>query len=231
MRARHFPTLATLSGALLFAAAACENGGGGAAVDESSPWLTVLADVVLDARQRLDDVPERPIVNVATATGLEHHMGALSLLPGVIDRDTRPRYVARVRDGVPLLSEVPVEEPPPIPLDGGWLPPPGAMGLIGPYTIALDGVEVDTETRKVAVLTVFSSTVPYVGYKGKIRRIVDTPRPAVQYRVEGHWDGRRWVAEIKRSYAILKGYYNPATLERLPGLHTPGFVYPREPVQ
>ena len=232
-----------VAGTLLLAAvAACRNGDIANVEDRALPWLAVLAEEALDTRQRWDGVLERPVVNVATATGLEHHRGELLLVHGAVDRDARPRYVLRegelskewVRRHLAAgwtLPEVPLEEPPPIPYRGQGEAHFEAKMLYGPMTLALDAVEVNTEHRKVAVFSVFASTVPHVQYHGKVWRTA-LYHPAMQYRVEGVWDGLRWIAGIKDDWPLLPEYSSPTPpWGRLPELHIPDFVYPKEPVR
>ena len=216
---------------LLLAVAACES----AVTSEERgplPWPAALAEAALESRQNNDGVLQRTVVNVATATGLEHYASALSQVAGAVDRDARPLYVLRkgylwLYAGIPV-PEVPVEEPPPIPDDESWYP--SISLIIGPYTLALDAVEVDTETRKVAVYSVWASTVPYVR-DGKIWRAGDgTSHPVIQYRVEGLWDGRRWTAEVLDSWGWVLPEYRHG-IKRLPGLHRPDFMNPEEPVR
>ena len=188
--------------AAVFALGGCEKGGI-ASVERTPPsWPAVLAEAALGKREEYDGVVERPVVNVATATGLEHYERALSLVSGAADRDARPRYVLRTEKlkryrNITRVPEVPVEgDPPPIPEDsGGWF---SHRLISGPYTLALDAVEVDTETRKVAVYSVWATVPPYV-LDGEVRRF-DAMRPVLQYRVEGHWDGARWTAGVLESW-------------------------------
>lgn len=245
MRARRLPPVRAvklglpLFSAALVAVAACDNGDDIASMEgEPLPWLAVLADEALAKWQQLEQVPDRPVVNVATATGLEHHMGALSMVHGAVDRDTRPRYVLRQREkwwishymaetGRTSLPVVPVDDPPPI--EGARLE---TLMIRGPATLALDRVEVDTETRKVAVLTVWGTTVPYIRCLGsrpenrcKIRRLYTTPpnTSVMQYRVEGVRDGPQWVAEVKEF-----GHPLPEFRPSPPGLHIPDFIFPKD---
>ena len=97
--------------------------------------------------------------------------------------------------------------------------------IVGPYTLALDGVEVDEENRKVAVFSVWASTVPYV-LDGKTHR-VDFLHPVFQYRVEGRWDGARWISVVQDRVVSLPEY-RVRGFWRLPELHRPDFAYPTE---
>ena len=225
---------------LLLAAAACESGVTGVGRGGPLPWPAALAEAALNSRQNYDRVSERPIVNVATATGLEHYTDALSRVPGAIDRDERPRYVLRNElfkfDGTDLAAlEVPVEEPPPAPVDPRGVlhdSEPAQYLLIGPYTLALDAVEVDMETRKVAMFSVWASTVPYYAeYKhGELKILRWKPgRPVIQYRIEGHWDGRWWVTEVVTRNVWVLPEYRIGGIRRLPELHVPDFMTPEEP--
>lgn len=208
---------------LMLAAAAvagCDNGGASSPQGgPDSPWLAVLAEEALSAHDRWDGVSERPVVNVATAAGLERHAGDLSLVHGAVDRETRPQYV--------LMHDHVGRPPPPIPIEEPATPLPREERFIrGPLILTLDAVEVDTETRKVAVFTVFMTTVPYIGYDGRAKRYMVHRYPSgdrmMQYRVEGRWDGWRWVAEVMLHMEALPEYSNPAVgFGRLPGLHQP----------
>ena len=228
-----------VAGVLVLAvSAACRDASVASMEGESSRWLTVLAEEALASHQRLNGVWERPVVNVATSKDLEHYTDDLSLVHGVVDRDTRPQYVLRedilsewwVREHLAetgrTMPPTPVEEPPPIAY-GVW-----SLGGIpfeaeifhGPWTLSLDRVEVDTETRKVAVFSVWTRTVPFVNVFGKIQR---TPFiPGIQYRIEGTWDGR-WVAGVMQSGHPLPEYAFPTP----PELHIPDFVFPKEAVR
>lgn len=221
MRVRHLLIFAVLA-----AATGCRHGDV-VADGEVIPWLTAVAEAALDSRQTHDDASALPSVNVAAATGLEHHLGALSLVRGAVDRDQRPQYVSALwSDGTPRvpLSEIPVEEPPPV-LYGepGWdaRVRMAEYDIVGPYTLALDAVEIDTETRKVAVFTVFAKKLPWGHPDGHVLRDAG----AVQYRVEGLWDGWRWVTRIvDTGHGTLWEYRHPGTHARLDGLHTPDWI-------
>ena len=225
-------------GALVLLAMGCQDADVASLNDGDLPWLAVLAEEALAKWQQLEDVPDRPVVNVTTSTGLEHHVGALSMVHGAADRDTRPRYVLRKREqwwidlhmaetGRTSLPVVPVDDPPPI--EGAKLE---TLMIRGPVTLALDRVEVDTETHKVAVLTVWGTTVPYIRCLGSrpenrcgIRRLFRMPpnTSVMQYRVEGVRDGRRWAAEVKEF-----GHPLPEFRPSPPGLHVPDFVFPKD---
>ena len=81
-----------------------------------------------------------------------------------------------------------------------------ALVYRGPWTLTLDAIEVDTESRKVAVFGVWNHSPPYIE-KGAVttipqynfkNRLYDTEIPGfAHYRVEGTWDGRKWVADVK----------------------------------
>lgn len=223
MRRRRMPTVLVL----LAAVVGCE--GATPPPLQESPWMTVLAEEVLSSHDMRERVSERPIVNIATAAGLEHHAETLSLVHGAVDRETRPRYVLSPPryDVGSLPQQVPTEEPAtPLPHEERF--------ILGPLTLALDAVEVDTETRKVAVLTVFKTTVPYVGYDGRTKRYMVYRYPKrdhamLQYRVEGRWDGRRWVANVI-TYMEALPEYSPwgCCFGRHPDLYRPADMAPEE---
>ena len=218
---------------VLLATVACRDAHVASSDDGHLPWLTVLAEEALAAHQRRDGVSERPIVNVATATGLERYTGDLSLVHGSLDRETRPRYVLRDM-ALSWGSYRNVKRIPPVPVEDPATPLPFEEELIrGPWTIALDRVEVDTEDRKVAALTVWVTTVPYVDYSGRISR-APSWRLTEQYRVEGVRDGRRWVANVTEHGSPLDGYVQVVggrVVSTLPEQHIPDFVTPKEPGQ
>ena len=219
--------------AVLAAVAACDRGEDIVSMEgESLPWLAVLADEALsDFEGRGAGFAERPRVEVAVMPGLpKEHAVALGMVPGAADREDRPRYVLkRNYEGRDDLPPMPPEDEPPAPLpflepgpgpnaapgEGrrwmervGKRPVPLVAPLVyrGPWTLTLDGVEVDTESRKVAVFGVWNHSPPYIE-KGTVTTIpqynfknclYETEIPGfAHYRVEGTWDGRKWVADVK----------------------------------
>ena len=173
--------------AALTAVAACDRGDEIPSMEgESLPWLAVLADEALsDFEGRWAGVAERPRVEVAVMPGLpDEHAVALGMVPGAADREDRPRYVLKKKyEGRDDLPPMPPEDEPPAPLpflepDPGPNATPGAArrwvervgkspvrlvaALVyrGPWTLTLDSIEVDTESRKVAVFGVWNHSPP-----------------------------------------------------------------------
>ena len=82
---------------IMLTAALSLAGCGDSAITEAEPlpWITVLADKALAANEEVMGVVGRPMVNVETEPGLERFAGDLALVPGAVDRASRPMYVRR----------------------------------------------------------------------------------------------------------------------------------------
>ena len=230
--------------AALAAVAACDPGDETASMEgESLPWLAALADEALSDFEGRTRVAERPRVEVVVMPGLpKEHAVALGMVPGAADREDRPRYVLKKNyEGRDDLPPMPPEDEPPAPLP--FLEPgpgpnaaPGEgrrwqervgrspVRLVaplvyrGPWTLTLDAIEVDTESRKVAVFGVSNHSPPYIEqdvvttipqYNFK-NQLYDRESGFAHYRVEGTWDGRKWVADVKGvnfAHGVLDEYW------------------------
>lgn len=177
----------------------------------------------------------------------DEHAVALGMVPGAADREERPRYVLKKKyEGRDDLPPMPPEDEPPAPLP--FLEPgPGPNALQGsgrrwaervakkpvrlvaplvyrgPWTLTLDGIEVDTESRKVAVFGVWNHSPPYIhpkvgvgvitkpAFNWKNRYYPTESRGFMHYRVEATWDGRKWVADVEGAtygHGVLDEYWS-----------------------